>query len=202
MRFTRVHGRCHAWAAVSAGMLSGYRVLGFDLETTGFDYRSDRIVQFALIGSDVDGSHINLQSLIDPRVPIPPSTTQVHGITDDDVRGVGEFNQHVADISSMIEDSIIVGHNVVQFDWRFLEMECMRAGVEAPRPRAIIDTLVLARRLGIPGRHTLGHLCERFEIGMDRSHQADVDAAATLLLLWRILEAYQEKAERIILELI
>jgi hypothetical protein len=35
---------------------------------------------------------------------------------------------------------------------------------------------------------------------MDRSHQADVDAAATLLLLWKILEAYQEKAERIILE--
>ena len=200
MRFTRVHGRCHAWATVSAGMLSGYRVLGFDLETTGFDYRSDRIVQFALIGSDVDGSHINLQSLIDPRVPIPSSTTQVHGITDDDVRGVGEFNQHVADISSMIEDSVIVGHNVIQFDWRFLEMECMRAGVEAPRPRVIIDTLVLARRLGIPGRHTLGHLCERFEIGMDRSHQADVDAAATLLLLWKILEAYQEKAERIILE--
>ncbi|MCH2260616.1 3'-5' exonuclease [Candidatus Thalassarchaeum betae] len=185
---------------MSAGMLSGYRVLGFDLETTGFDYRSDRIVQFALIGSDVDGSYINLQSLVDPRVSIPPSTTQVHGITDDDVRGVGEFNQHVADIASMIEDSVIVGHNVVQFDWRFLEMECMRAGVEAPRPRAIIDTLVLARRLGIPGRHTLGHLCERFEIGMDRSHQADVDAAAALLLLWKILEAYQGKAERIILE--
>ena len=178
---------------MSAGMLSGYRVLGFDLETTGFDYRSDRIVQFALIGSDVDGSHINLQSLVDPRVPIPPSTTRVHGITDDDVRGVGEFNQHVADIASMIEDSVIVGHNVIQFDWRFLEMECMRVGVEAPRPRAIIDTLVLARRLGIPGRHTLGHLCERFGIGMDRSHQADVDAGATLLLLWRILQAYPRK---------
>ena len=43
-------------------MLTGYRVLGFDLETTGFNYRSDRIVQFAFIGSDADGSHINLQS--------------------------------------------------------------------------------------------------------------------------------------------
>ena len=34
------------------GMLTGFRVLGFDLETTGLDYRSDRIVQYALIGSD------------------------------------------------------------------------------------------------------------------------------------------------------
>ena len=33
-------------------MLTGYRVLGFDLETTGFNYRSDRIIQFAFIGSD------------------------------------------------------------------------------------------------------------------------------------------------------
>ena len=133
---------------MSEGMLSGYRVLGFDLETTGFDHRSDRIVQFALIGSDVDGSHINLQSLVNPRVLIDPNTTRVHGITDDDVRGAGEFSQHVADIAMMMEDSVIVGHNVVQFDWRFLEMECMRAGVETPRPRAIIDTLVLARSLG------------------------------------------------------
>ena len=82
---------------------------------------------------------------------------------------------------------------MLQFDWRFLEMECMRAGVETPRPRAIIDTLTLARRLRIPGRHTLGHLCRRFGIGMERSHQADVDAGATLLLLWRIMQTYPNK---------
>ena len=174
-------------------MLTGYKVLGFDLETTGFDHRSDRIVQFALIGSDVDGSHVNLQSLVSPRVRIPPETTRVHGIPDADVRGAGDFSQHVAGISSMVEDSVIVGHNVLQFDWRFLEMECMRAGVEAPRPRAVIDTLVLARRLRIPGRHTLGHLCHRFGISMDRSHRADVDAGATLLLLWRIMQAYPDR---------
>ncbi|GIT75142.1 MAG: hypothetical protein Ct9H300mP30_2040 [Methanobacteriota archaeon] len=63
---------------------------------------------------------------------IPPETTRVHGITDADVRGAGDFAQHVAGISSMMEDSVIVGHNVLQFDWRFLEMECMRVGVEAP----------------------------------------------------------------------
>ena len=174
-------------------MLTGYRVLGFDLETTGFSHRSDRIVQFAFIGSDVDGSHINLQSLVNPRVRIPAGTTKVHGITDDDVREASDFSQHIAEISSIVEDSVIVGHNVLQFDWRFLEMECMRAGVETPRPRAIIDTLVLARRLRIPGRHTLGHLCHRFGIAMERSHQADVDAGATLLLLWRIMQAYPSK---------
>ncbi|MEC7707116.1 MAG: 3'-5' exonuclease [Candidatus Thermoplasmatota archaeon] len=177
---------------MSGAILSGHRVLGFDLETTGFDHRKDRIVQYALVGSDIDGSHINLQSIVDPRIKIPPETTRVHGITNDDVRGMGEFSMHVNEIGSMVNDSIIVGHNVLQFDWRFLEVECMRAGVETPIPMGIIDTLVLARRLGISGRHTLGHLCARFGIEMSRSHQADADAGATLLLLWRMMQAYPD----------
>ena len=178
---------------MSGPLLAGYRVLGVDLETTGFDHRKDRIVQYALVGSDTDGTHINLQSLVDPRVKIPPETTRVHGISNDDVKGMGEFSQHVNEIISMIDDSIIVGHNVIRFDWRFLEVECMRAGVETPIPKGIIDTLVLARRLRIPGRHTLGHLCARFGIEMSRAHQADADAGATLLLLWRMMRAYPDR---------
>ena len=178
---------------MSDPLLAGYRVLGFDLETTGFDHRKDRIVQYALVGSDTDGTHINLQSLVDPRVKIPPETTRVHGISNDDVRGMGEFSKHVNEIISMVDDSIIVGHNVLRFDWRFLEVECMRAGVEAPIPKGIIDTLVLARRLRIPGRHSLGHLCARFGIEISRAHQADADAGATLLLLWRMMRAYPDR---------
>ena len=178
---------------MSGTLLTGYRVLGFDLETTGFDHRKDRIVQYALVGSDTDGRHINLQSLVNPRVKIPPETTRVHGITNDDVRGMGEFSEHVNEISSLVNDSINVGHNVLQFDWRFLEVECIRAGVEAPIPKGMIDTLVLARRLRIPGRHALGHLCARFGIEMSRSHQADADAGATLLLLWRMMQAYPDR---------
>ena len=178
---------------MSDPLLAGYRVLGFDLETTGFDHRKDRIVQYALVGSDTDGTHINLQSLVDPRVKIPPETTRVHGISNDDVRGMGEFSKHVNEIISMIDDSIIVGHNIIRFDWRFLEVECMRAGVETPIPKGIIDTLVLARRLRIPGRHTLGHLCARFGIEISRAHQADADAGATLLLLWRMMRAYPDR---------
>ena len=132
---------------MSGTLLTGYRVLGFDLETTGFDHRKDRIVQYALVGSDTDGRHINLQSLVNPRVKIPPETTRVHGITNDDVRGMGEFSEHVNEISSLVDGSIIVGHNVLQFDWRFLEVECIRAGVEAPIPKGMIDTLVLALSL-------------------------------------------------------
>ena len=178
---------------VDSGILDGLRVLGFDLETTGFNPREDRVVQYALVGSDSDGSHVNLNSLVDPGRRIPSEASEVHGIWNDDVRGAGGFEQHVETLGDMIDGSVIVGHNVVAFDWRFIEMECMRIGREPPRPLAIVDTLVLARKFEVPGRHKLGLLCSRFGIGLERSHSADADAGATLLLLWKFMRRYPDE---------
>ena len=178
---------------MATGFLDGHRVLGFDLETTGFDPRSDRIVQFALVGSDADGSHLNTHSLVDPGIAIPNESTRVHGIKDGDVRGAGSFGDHIDSISRLIEGSVIVGHNVLEFDWRFMEVECSRIGRDVPEPLAIVDTLVIARRFGVPGRHKLGVLCERYGIRLERSHRADADAGATLLLLWKLMGAYPKK---------
>ena len=178
---------------MESGFLDGLRVLGFDLETTGINPREDRVLQFALVGSDSDGSHLNLNSLVNPGRRIPDEASKVHGIWDDDVRGAGSFEEHVESLSELIEGSVVVGHNVVAFDWRFLEMECIRVGREAPKPLAVVDTLVLARRFGVPGRHTLGLLCRRFGIGLERSHSADADAGATLLLLWKFMRAYPDE---------
>lgn len=174
-------------------MLAGHRVLGFDLETTGFNPRSDRVIQYALVGSEADETRVNLHSLVNPGMSIPDKSTRVHGITDDDVRGLDGFANHAERICSLIEGAVIVGHNVIAFDWKFVEMECMRIGFEVPRPHAIIDTLVIARRFGVPGSHKLGTLCDRFDISLQRSHRADVDAGATLLLLWKIMKAYPMK---------
>ncbi len=178
---------------MATGFLDGHRVLGFDLETTGFDPRSDRIVQFALVGSDTDGSHLNTHSLVDPGIAIPIESTRVHGIEDGDVKGAGSFGDHIDSISRLIEGSVIVGHNVLAFDWRFMEVECSRIGRDVPEPLAIVDTLVIARRFGVPGRHKLGVLCERYGIRLERSHRADADAGATLLLLWKLMGAYPKK---------
>ncbi|MBN54993.1 MAG: hypothetical protein CMA79_00935 [Euryarchaeota archaeon] len=189
----RVDGRCRRGCPVATGFLDGHRVLGFDLETTGFDPRSDRIVQFALVGSDADGSHLNTHSLVDPGIAIPIESSRVHGIEDGDVRGAGSFGDHIDSISRLIEGSVIVGHNVLAFDWRFMEVECSRIGRDVPEPLAIVDTLVIARRFGVPGRHKLGVLCERYGIRLERSHRADADAGATLLLLWKLMGAYPKK---------
>ena len=178
---------------MAVGLQDGHRVLGVDLETTGFDPRSDRIVQFALVGSDSGGSHVNTHALIDPGVPIPIESTRVHGIEDSDVRGSGGFGDHIDSISELIDGAVIVGHNVLAFDWRFMEVECSRIGRDVPEPLAIVDTLVIARRFGVPGRHKLGALCERYGIRLERSHSADADARPNLLILWKLMGAYPNR---------
>ena len=191
--FGRVHAGWREGVVVNRGILDGLRVLGLDLETTGFNPREDRVVQFALVGSDSDGTHLNLNSLVDPGCRIPSESSKVHGIFNDDVRGAGSFEEHVDSMSNLMDGAVIVGHNILAFDWRFVEMECIRIGREPPVPLAIVDTLVLARSFDVPGRHNLGLLCKRFGIGLERSHSADADAGATLLLLWKFMREYPGK---------
>ena len=79
----------------------------------------------------------------------------------------------------MMEGAVIVGHNVVGFDWGFIKMECLRAGIE-PSDKGF-GYLKMARRLRVPGRHRLGDLCDRYGIDLERAHRADADASASLL---------------------
>ena len=168
-------------------LFDGFKVLGFDTETTGLNPRKDRIVQYAFIGRDVDGSSVSQTALIDPGIKIPEASMRVHGISNEDVIGHGSFGTHAEKIAELIDGAIIIGHNVNGFDWRFIEFEFMRVGEAVPNPYALVDTHELARALKIPGRHTLGHLCKKYGIGLDRAHSADADAAATLVLLWKMI---------------
>jgi len=181
---------------MAADPLAGHRVLGFDLETTGFSSKQHRIVQYALVGCDVDGSSIHLEELVNPQMKIPMETTRVHGIHNSDVEGVAPFREFIAEISTAMEGAVIVGHNVERFDWPFLRSEFLRAGQPMPKPLAILDTLKIARKLKIPPSHNLGALCHRFGISLEAAHTAGADAAATLLLLHRMMEENPQHFQR------
>ena len=181
--------------SIGYSMLGNFQVLGFDLETTGCAANKHRIVQYAFVGSDKEGNHVNVESLINPNMKIPIETTDIHGISDIDVKNIPQFSEHIEQINNLVKGSIIVGHNIHSFDWPFLEMEYLRCGSELPKPYAIIDTLVLARKFKIDyfGSKKLGSLCQKFGITLERAHSADADAGATLLLLWEIMKSYPDK---------
>lgn len=181
---------------MAADPLAGYRVLGFDLETTGFNHRSHRIVQYALVGCDDDGSSMHLEDLVNPQRQIPHETTNIHGIADGDVKGMPSFKEYAPQIAKAMEGAVIVGHNVDQFDWPFLRSEFLRAGYPMPKPLAILDTLKIARKLKIPPSHKLGSLCRHFGITLENAHTAGADAAATLLLLHKMMDAHPQHFRR------
>ena len=173
-------------SVMAPNVLDGERVLAFDLETTGISTSSDRVVQIALVGADPVGTPVHFERIINPRRPIPYGASNVHGIFDEDVRGKGDFSTIADEVADLIEGSVIVGHNVRKFDLEMLESEFLRLGRRMPRPKAVMDTYELVRRLNIPRPHNLGALCSRHGISLENAHTAAADAAASLLLFWRL----------------
>ena len=177
-------------------VLQGHRVLAFDLETTGISTNSDKIVQIALIGADSDGTPIHYEVLINPQRPIPYGASNVHGIYDSDVRGKPIFNHYAKEISDLMKGSVIVGHNARKFDMPLLENEFFRCGISPPKPVVVLDTLETVRRLKIPRPHNLGAQCARHGIDLSNAHDAAADAAASLLLLWKLMRDHPSSFRR------
>ena len=179
----------------------GMSVFALDLETTGLRANSDRIVQYAFVGSDGDGSQVRVEELINPQRAIPYEASRIHGIYNRDVASEAEFSAHADNIHQMMEGNVIVGHNVRRFDMDFIAAEFLRLGRKTPRPKAIIDTLEVARRLKLPRPHNLGALCKRHGIDLTNAHTAGADAAASLLLLWRFMKDHPSNFRQDIAEI-
>ena len=188
-------------ALVMVDILEGHRVLAFDLETTGVSTNNDRIVQVALIGADADGSPIHYEILVNPQRPIPSGASNVHGIYDSDVRSKPIFKEFANEIVEMMNGAIIVGHNARKFDMPLLENEFYRCGVSPPKPKVILDTLETVRRLKLPRPHNLGAQCARHGIDLRNAHDAAADAAASLLLLWKLMRDHPASFRRSLTEI-
>jgi len=171
---------------MAQNFLDGERVLALDLETTGISTNDDRIVQIALIGSSEDGGQISYENLVNPRRSIPMQASNVHGIYDSDVRSLGDFSTLADEIYEQIEGAVIIGHNVRQFDLPLLNNEFRRLGRLPPSPKVVLDTLEIVRRVKLPRPHNLGALCRKHGISLENAHTAAADAAASLLLFWRL----------------
>ncbi|MDP6870500.1 MAG: 3'-5' exonuclease [Candidatus Poseidoniaceae archaeon] len=168
-------------------LLEGHRVLAFDLETTGISTNNDKIVQVALIGADTNNSEINYNVLVNPQRPIPIEATRVHGIHDSDTRDKPVFKYYAQELFELMDGAVIVGHNARRFDMPLLENEFFRCGMIPPKPKVLLDTLECVRRLKIARPHNLGAQCALHGIDLANAHDAAADAAACLLLLWKLM---------------
>src|SRR3954469_17876754 len=101
-----------------------------DLETTGTNVATDRIIEIAIIKVFPDKSTQSKVKRIHPGMPIPPSSTAIHGISDEDIKDAPTFKQAANELRQFMENCDLAGYNSNRFDIPLLVEEFLRTGLE------------------------------------------------------------------------
>jgi DNA polymerase-3 subunit epsilon/CBS domain-containing protein len=153
--------------------------VALDTETTSLDARTARLVEIAVLRMrGLQISHEGrLELFVNPQCPVPASSTEIHGITEKDLRGAPEFRHVVAALDNRIGDAVVVGHNI-GYDLAVIDREYGRAGLTWKVPRSL-DVRALAR-LADPhlASYDLRALCNWLDVELYRRHRAYPDALA------------------------
>jgi DNA polymerase-3 subunit epsilon len=152
----------------------------FDTETTGLEPSAgDEIIQ---IGATriVNGRLLQseaIDQLVDPQRPLKPESIQIHGITDEMVRGQPTIDCVLPVFRAFCEDTVLVAHNAA-FDMRFLQLKEASTGVVFQQP--VLDTLLLSAVIH-PNQesHRLEAIAERLGVNVIGRHTALGDAIVT-----------------------
>ena len=172
----------------SATPLMSLDAVALDTETTGLDARTARIIEIAVLRmSGLQISHEGrLELFVRPQIPIPESSSEIHGITEKDLRGAPEFRHVVAALDERIGDAVVVGHNI-GYDLAVIDREYMRASLTWKVPRSL-DVRALAR-LAAPhlASYDLGALCNWLDVEIYRRHRAYPDALAAAQVFIRLV---------------
>ncbi|WP_091233079.1 exonuclease domain-containing protein [Microbacterium sp. 3J1] len=163
------------------------RVGVFDLETTGVDVESDRIVTAHVGLLDAHGREIAARDwFADPGIDIPAGATAVHGITTAQARSHGRpVGQVVAEVIAALRSLLAQGVPVVaynaSYDFSLLANEARRHGViPLDDPSPIIDPLVIDKAYDRyrPGKRTLQVVAALYAVSLEDAHEAAADAVA------------------------
>lgn len=174
------------------------RLAGFDLETTGVDVETDRIVTACVVQCGGGQSTQSTTWLADPGVEIPDGAAAVHGITTEKARAEGRpaaevVEQVVAALAQVVLNGVPVVAMNATYDLTLLDREARRHGVQpltdvVGDDLRVIDPRVLDKAVDRfrRGGRKLEDLCRHYGVTLDGAHSADADAIAACRVAWRI----------------
>lgn len=171
-------------------MLSLSKPLAFiDIEATGINFSTDRIVEIAIVRLSVDGTKQVKRKLINPEMPIPPAVIEIHGITDDMVKDAPTFKQAANEIKQFLDNCDLGGYNSNRYDIPLLMEEFLRIGMEFEmKDRRLLD---VQKIFHLMEQRTLSaaykFYCNKV---LEGAHGAEADASATCDVLHAQLERY------------
>jgi len=166
-------------------------IVFFDLETTGTNIVSDRIIEISYHKVSPNGREETKTIRINPEMPIPKESTEIHGITDADVADCPIFKTVAKEIVRDIEGCDLAGYNSNRFDIPLLAEELLRADVDIDlMKRKFVDVQVVFHKME---QRTLSaaykFYCNKDLIG---AHGAEADTLATYEVLQAQLDRYPE----------
>lgn len=180
----------------------------FDLETTGTDVETDRIVTAAVVRLEPDGAVSAERTwLLNPGVVIPEQASAIHGISTERAREHGaSASAAIEEITQAVAEVLHSGTPLVvmnaRYDLSLLDRECRRYRLKSLTerlgivPSPVIDPLVIDKHVDKyrKGRRALHALCARYGVSLDDAHDARADAVAAARVVRRLGERHQPVA--------
>lgn len=174
-------------------MLSEHKTLiVLDLETTGLDHRSERILEIGAVKM-VDGEVVDtFESLVNPEAPIRHSSFKIHGISEEMIKDQPTIDVVLPQILEFMGDHPFVAHNAI-FDYSFLNEACKRL-YEKRLPNQRIDSFEMYRVV-FPEEHShgLSSLLARFGFESHVEHRALDDAMNLARVFPKLVALYEQQ---------
>ncbi len=166
-------------------------IVFFDLETTGINVAKDRIVEISIVKIHPNGNEETKTMRINPTIPIPEESSNIHGIYDKDVADKPVFASVAKDMAAFMKGCDIGGYNSNRFDVPLLAEELLRAGVDFDMKKArLVDVQVIFHK---KEQRTLSaayrFYCDK---NLDDAHSAEADTKATYEILKAQLDRYDD----------
>ena len=166
-------------------------IVFFDLETTGVNIASDRIVEMSILKVFPNGNKESKTWLVNPERDIPKESSDIHGISNERVASEPTFKELAASVNEMIEGCDLAGFNSNRFDIPLLAEELMRAEIDFDmKDRQAIDVQVIFHK---KEQRTLG-AGYQFYCGkeLEGAHGAEADTNATYEILLAQVDKYSD----------
>jgi DNA polymerase-3 subunit epsilon len=162
-----------------------------DLETTGINIATDRIVEIALLKIHPNGKEEERLMRINPEMPIPEHASRVHGIYDEDVKDKPTFKEVAKSLAQFLEGCDLAGFNSNRFDIPLLAEEFLRADVDIDfKKRKFIDVQAIFHKME---KRTLAAAYKFYcQQELENAHSAMADTKATYEVLKAQLDLYQD----------
>lgn len=176
-----------------------YRIIYFDIETTGFNIFQNNIIEIAA----VDNHNNEFQSLISYDKPLPKKIVDITKITDEMLYNKPDSPTVLQNFVNFIKSDLnpqkktyMIGHNINSFDIPFVKAQCSKYGIKFPNVYTI-DTMRMSQYILVDQySHSLSALCSLFSVCNSNAHRAMSDVNATKVIYENLCLLFKQKYKR------